>query len=98
MEAYNGSEALNCLERNKDKSPFEFIFMDLNMPVMDGIECIRRAKQREIKGQCNLKDTMIIAVSAISERIFREKEGSQLFDSFFEKPLMEKTLREIFED
>jgi CheY-like chemotaxis protein len=52
QEAYNGQECLDIIE----KQTMDVIFMDINMPVMDGIEATKKA---------NLlyRDINIIAVS-----------------------------------
>lgn len=44
IEAGNGEEALQILSRN---DAIGLVFADLNMPVLDGFEFIRRLKQRE---------------------------------------------------
>jgi len=41
-EARNGQEGL---AKVKSCGPFDLIFMDLNMPVMDGIECVKRLRK-----------------------------------------------------
>jgi CheY-like chemotaxis protein len=41
--ALNGQEALNILKLENDKLP-DLIFLDLNMPRMDGKECLSRLK------------------------------------------------------
>jgi len=41
-EAANGEEFLNLL----DEMPADVVFMDVKMPVMDGIEATRKAKSR----------------------------------------------------
>ena len=51
-EAYNGQECLDLLEKNT----MDVIFMDINMPVMDGIEATRKATML-------YRDINIIAVS-----------------------------------
>ena len=58
-EAYNGQECLDIIE----KHTMDVIFMDINMPVMDGIEATRKA---------NLlyRDINIIAVSFHDEMKF----------------------------
>ena len=38
----NGSEAIQHL---KTSEPVDLVFLDLNMPIMDGWECIKRLKQ-----------------------------------------------------
>lgn len=54
MRAYNGKEALDML---KSKHP-DIILLDLRMPVMDGIEFLKRLKPKE-----NLPHTKIIVFS-----------------------------------
>lgn len=44
--AKNGSEAIDMME-NPDKLP-DIIFMDNNMPVMGGIECLTRLKKNSL--------------------------------------------------
>jgi len=58
-EAYNGQECLDTIE----KQTMDVIFMDINMPVMDGIEATKKA---------NLlyRDINIIAVSFHDEMKF----------------------------
>ncbi|MCY8235329.1 response regulator [Priestia endophytica] len=43
-EAENGEEALELIE----KSPIDVILMDLNMPVMNGLDTIKRLKEKNI--------------------------------------------------
>lgn len=44
MEAENGLEALNIIENNYDK--IAAVFLDIIMPIMDGIEAMEKIKQR----------------------------------------------------
>lgn len=53
-EAENGKEAIEFVERNQ----YDIIFMDIRMPVMDGVEAVRIIKE-EIKSL-----TPIVVVSA----------------------------------
>jgi len=91
-EAMNGQEAL---DKVLSEGPFDLIFMDLNMPVMDGIECAKKLRELAGQGRVNLEQTKIIAVSAISEDIFKQKQGSHLFEEFKEKPLTKEVIQQI---
>ena len=44
--ATNGRDALEAMQR---LTPIHFIFLDINMPVMDGVELLRRMKQNKIR-------------------------------------------------
>lgn len=46
-KAMNGKIALETVEqKDREAEPFDMIFMDINMPEMDGIESTRSIKQR----------------------------------------------------
>ena len=53
--ANNGAEAIECLKL----SSFDGVFMDLQMPIMDGFEATRRIRKQE-----QYKDLVIIAMTA----------------------------------
>ena len=55
--AYNGDEAVRLF---KEHQP-DLITMDLTMPQMDGLECIKRIRDMS-------KETSILVISALSDR------------------------------
>jgi CheY-like chemotaxis protein len=57
--ANNGLHALNLLNKN-DKLP-DFIFLDINMPVMDGKKCLLELKQNS-----RLKEIPVVMYSTTS--------------------------------
>ncbi len=57
VKAYNGEEAIEMVRRES----FDLIFMDIEMPIMDGLEATPRIRQLE-----NGKDVPIIALTAHS--------------------------------
>ncbi|TNV74053.1 hypothetical protein FGO68_gene9792 [Halteria grandinella] len=50
----------------------DIIFMDLQMPVLDGYQTVVRLNEKHQKGEISLKNTSIIALSAISESQFKQ--------------------------
>ena len=64
VDAYNGDEALEILE--KDDS-FDVIFLDLNMPVLDGIAFLKIAGERGI-----LSKIPVIICSEADEETIKE--------------------------
>jgi len=86
--ANNGKEALDKLE-NSATLP-DLIFTDINMPVMDGIECLT-----EIKKNPKIKDIpVVILSSAIPQTELVQKLGAK---AFLKKPSDMHTLREQLE-
>jgi CheY-like chemotaxis protein len=76
--ASSGLEALNAVKLNK----YDIVFMDLQMPVMDGIEASRRIREWENGGQ----HTFIVALTAS----YLPEKGQMLFeagmDNYVSKP------------
>ncbi len=76
--ASDGLEALEAVKHQK----FDIVFMDLHMPVMDGIEASRCIREWENGGQ----HTFIVALTAS----YLAEEGQKLFeagmDNYISKP------------
>jgi CheY-like chemotaxis protein len=76
--AANGLEAFDAVKFQK----FDIVFMDLRMPVMDGIEASRRIREWEEGG----RHTFIVALTAS----YLPEEGHRLFeagiDNYISKP------------
>lgn len=87
-EAKNGLEALEHCKNVQ----FQLILMDVQMPVMDGIEATR-----QIRKLSNYKDTPIIAVTAGNVVGEREKCLEGGMTDFLPKPLRISDLKAMFE-
>ena len=89
--ASNGKEAL---EMYRDKQ-YQLILMDMQMPVMDGLEATRliRALEKET-GSENRVFIVALTANFISEK--REECLLAGMDEFMEKPFQEQTLRAMF--
>ncbi|MCK9373970.1 MAG: ATP-binding protein [Sulfuricurvum sp.] len=73
----NGKEALERLE----KEQFDLILMDVNMPVMGGVEALQKIKESG-------STTPIIALTANAMEGDRERFLEEGFDSYMTKPIV----------
>ena len=89
QRAENGRVAVDLLKGSLPGT-FDFILMDLRMPVMDGIEAtklIRNELQMNSIPICALTGEMGDEISSECEKVG--------FTEFFQKPLPKKTLQEL---
>ncbi|SHN00192.1 CheY chemotaxis protein or a CheY-like REC (receiver) domain [Cyclobacterium lianum] len=82
--ASDGMEAIEMLRKNS----YDIVLMDIQMPKLDGISCLKIIKEEEIT------DIPIIAISAYSNQGDREYFLSTGFDDFIAKPVKPKDLLE----
>ena len=86
--ASNGEEALKCLET----SSFSLVFMDCQMPVMDGFECTKRIRTNESKTG---KHIPIIAMTANAMEGDRERCIAAGMDDYISKPFEPEQLQAL---
>ena len=96
MECKLANNGLEALQSIKIPPPFDIIFLDLNMPIMNGFECLSSLKKQE---QYKNIPVVIFTTSKNFHDIERTKElGASLF---FTKPTSFNTLcnklKQIFE-
>jgi signal transduction histidine kinase/HPt (histidine-containing phosphotransfer) domain-containing protein len=93
--AANGREALDKL----DSQPFDFIFMDVMMPEMDGLEATRLLRKRQMMGgYANYQSRIIIvAMTAHAMQGDREKCIAAGMDDYLAKPVRPKDVRGMIE-
>ncbi|KGJ89085.1 two-component sensor histidine kinase BarA [Colwellia psychrerythraea] len=82
----NGISAIELCK----KENFALIFMDIQMPVLDGISTLKEIRKLTCNG-----DTPIIAVTAHALSGEREKMHQQGFNAYMTKPIDETMLRHI---
>ncbi|UCV22906.1 PAS domain-containing hybrid sensor histidine kinase/response regulator [Ferribacterium limneticum] len=86
--ARNGQEALDILATRS----FDLILMDMQMPVMGGIEATQRIRAREADG--HLPRTPIIAMTAAAMQDDRDACLAAGMDDYLSKPIRVKELQE----
>lgn len=85
----NGSEAVEKVRQ----FPYDIVFMDCFMPVMDGFEATAAIRQLED----NKKYSIIIALTANAVKGYREKCLAAGMNDFMCKPIRSRELREMLE-
>ena len=93
--AGNGREALDKL----DRQPFDFIFMDVMMPEMDGHEATRVLRKRQMGGDHAHYPSRIVvcAMTAHAMAGDREKCIAAGMDDYLAKPVRPKDVRDMLE-
>lgn len=84
----NGSGVLNAL-KNQDIIP-EVVFLDLNMPIMNGWECLKQLKQEE-----RYKDIPVIMISTSSHRNDMDTAANLGAVCYFVKPNNFSDLKQV---
>jgi len=83
LEARTGADAVKAAETERP----DLILMDLQLPVIDGLEATRRIKAIE-----SLRDTPVIAVTSYALSGDNDKAIAAGCDSYFSKPVSPRTL------
>lgn len=93
--ATNGQEALDFIhEQNKTSQYPQLIFLDLNMPVMDGFEFLEEFEK--IQQQSDRKTPVYVLTSS---NYFKDFERAKFFSvtGYIIKPLTEEKIRDAFD-
>lgn len=90
--ASNGREALDCLERANWK--FDAVFMDVQMPEMDGLEATKKIRKLESTRE---KRIPIIALTAHAMEGDKERCLSAGMDGYLSKPIQATLLLDVLQ-
>ena len=82
-----------CLEKTA-VAPFDIIFMDISMPVMDGIEATRRLRKTDGPN----RQTHIVGLTAHGREEYREEAELAGMNRFHTKPIRLDALQGIISD
>ncbi|PBP15573.1 M3R8, histidine kinase-group I protein sequence [Diplocarpon rosae] len=93
VTAMNGLEGLEKFQA--EPAAFKLIFMDLSMPVMDGLTSTRYI--RAFESQHGLPRTRIIALTCFSSTQYQRDAAESGVDMYIVKPVPMKSLKPILE-
>ncbi|KAI4755085.1 hypothetical protein E4T52_13983 [Aureobasidium sp. EXF-3400] len=108
--ASNGLEALEIYKSecdnsqagpNKDNNenqdpPFDYVLMDVSMPIMDGLTATRKIRAHE--GANNIKPAIVVALTGLASAQAQQEAYSSGVDTFMTKPVKLKELGKMLDD
>jgi CheY-like chemotaxis protein len=99
FEATNGLEALDTFKREANITetptrPFDFVLMDLSMPVMDGLTSTRMIRQFEKK--MGLQRSTIVALTGLASAQDQQDASDAGVDMYLVKPVKFADIKRIF--
>lgn len=89
-EGENGKEAINLVKKYTVKRSEILIFLDIDMPIMNGLEAAKI-----IKSTTKISKIMIVAVTSFDNEEMRNECRQAGIDEFFPKPISCKKVKEI---
>ncbi|MGA0559140.1 response regulator [Larkinella sp. VNQ87] len=84
----NGEQVLQILE----KEDFNIILLDINMPIMDGMECVRRVRALSDSEKANIP---VVAITGNAKNYTEEEFKTAGFNDVLVKPLNFDRLVEV---
>ena len=94
-KAINGQKAVNAMA-NTPEGYYDLVFMDMQMPVMGGVEATRAIREQERTG--GRKPVPIVAMTANAFNEDRERALAAGMDGFMTKPIDLAKLKRILEE
>jgi len=92
-EAQNGQEALDAYIASCSSRRFDFVLMDISMPVMNGMEATRRI--REYEQEKGLSKATIIALTGLASAAAQQEAESSGIDIYMPKPVKFQELKPL---
>ncbi|MCP4154032.1 MAG: response regulator [bacterium] len=86
LTAANGKEAIERLEENR----VDLIMLDINMPVMNGLQLIRFLKK-----SASFKDIPLIVISAEGREKYREETNRLGVAGYIKKPFQPEQIKKL---
>ena len=95
----NGKQGLDYLESLLGKNDYnlpDLIFVDINMPVMNGWEFLDRYKK--IANRFNKKIVLMMLTASMSDKDVKKAKTYEIVDDYLTKPLRQDELTKVRED
>ena len=92
LVAHNGQEALALLEQRQDGKPPSLIFVDINMPVMNGFEFLDAYQQLEENTRSTA--TVVMLTSSLNSKDIERTKKTGIAE-FLSKPLTSDKLKKV---
>ena len=93
--ASNGEESIKKIKENQG---YKLIFMDVYMPVMDGIQACKIIEKMIIDKELTEKVNVIILSAHSKETVWYQIEKLTVVKRFVQKPLTRRKLKSILQD
>lgn len=90
----NGAKALESITLHDSTKPYDLIFMDCEMPIMDGYEATQ--KIRELEAQHKLQAVVIVGLSAHASIEYQQKALEAGMDDYITKPVNKGDIENVF--
>lgn len=91
--ATNGLEAVQAF--GEAAQPFDYIFMDISMPIMNGFEATRKIRAEERGRPEGTARTVIVALTGLGSSSSQKEAFTSGIDLYLIKPVPLKKLREL---
>lgn len=91
--AINGLEAVQAF--GEAAQPFDYIFMDISMPIMNGFEATRKIRAEERGRPEGTVRTVIVALTGLGSSSSQKEAFTSGIDLYLIKPVPLKKLREL---
>lgn len=92
-EAQNGQEALDAYIESCSSKRFDFVLMDISMPIMNGMEATRRIREHEQEN--GLSRATVIALTGLASAAAQQEAESSGIDVYMPKPVKFQELRPL---
>ena len=92
--AMNGLEAIHVFKASK--VPFDFVFMDISMPIMNGFEATQEIRSYE-KAVSSENPATIVALTGLGSNLSKQEAFSSGVNVFLTKPVSLKEVRRLLD-